>query len=394
MLTDRATYTYESAKNNKIVDKIKELFTMKHVYYEEDLMNLLKPLKLIETERAIYDMINDKVILIDKYGRKGTLIHIKNIYAFQPIELKNKHATMYERMNPITYKPKMVDINLEGMEGNMENNLEGNLQRNLQPNLETNLEKENSAMKKLMKYYEKAQLHKEVFDERDRDDWYDYYYETFKNKTFKGSITDDQIERFLIYHICETFTFEEDLEALTLFSKPDIECNVIEKKVKDYYSQFMVMQNDDEDNLVGFILFNHTLKEPMQIYIFTDSLAPATYEERGILLNKIKEKMKMVDDLFKWVGYMGNYKGTYDFKIINTELEKLTSAVFENKGRSEMYKILNETIEERNIYNKSTDIKKIQLTILEEIYLRFFDQPESRSFLNKLEIYILNKKLR
>ena len=59
-----------------------------------------------------------------------------------------------------------------------------------------------------------------------------------------------------------------------------------------------------------------------------------------------------------------------------------------------MYKILNETIEERNIYNKSTDVKKIQLSILEEIYLRFFDQPESRSFLNKLEIYILNKKLR
>ena len=388
MLTDRTTYTYESAKNSKIVEKIKELFTMKHVYYEEDLMNLLKPLKSIETERAIYDMINDKVILIDKYGRKGTLIHIKNIYAFQPIELKNKHATMYERMNPITYKPKMVQIDLE-------DNLKGNLEGNLEDNLEGNLgEKENSAMKKLMKYYQKAQLHKEVFDERDRDDWYDYYYETFKNKTFKGSITDDQIETFLIYHICETFTFEEDLEALNVFSKPDAQCNAIEKKIKDYYSQFMVIENESDDELIGFILFNHALKEPMQIYIFTDSLTPATYEERGILSKKIKEKMKPVDDLFKWVGYMGNYKGSYDFKIINTELEKLTSAVFENKGRAEMYKILNETIEERNIYNKSTDIKKIQLTILEEIYLRFFDQSESRSFLNKLEIYILNKKLR
>ena len=374
MLTDRTTYTYESAKNSKIVDRIKELFTMKHVYYEEDLMNLLKSKSSIETERAIYDMINDKVLLIDKYGRKGTLIHIKNIYAFQPIELKNKHAMMYERMNPITYKPKMVKIDIE------EEKVEGT--------------DENSAMKKLMKYYEKAQLHKEVFDEKDRDDWYDYYYETFKNKTFKGSITEDQIETFLIYHICESFTFEEDLEALNLFTKPDPECNAIEKKVKDYYSQFMVIENDSEDELIGFLLFNYAVKDPIQIYIFTDRLAPATYEERGILSKKIKEKMKPVDDLFKWVGYMGNYKGSFDFKIMNAELEKLTSAVFENKGRAEMYKILNETIEERNIYNKSIDVKKIQLAILEEIYLRFFDQPESRSFLNKLEIYILNKKLR
>lgn len=393
MITDKTTYTYESAKNSKIVDKIKELFTMKHVYYEEDLMNLLKPMKSsIETERAIYDMINDKVLLIDKYGRKGYLVHIHNLYLFQPIELKNKHVMMYERMNPITYKPKMVKI--DGLRGIEEGNLEGEALEG--EALEEGGALENSAMKKLMKYYEKAQKHKEVFDERDRDDWYDYYYETFKNKTFKGSITDDQIETFLIYHICETFTFEEDVEALNLFTKSDAECNAIEKKVKDYYSQFMVIEDESDDELIGFLLFNNALKDPIQIYIFTDRLAPATYEERGILSKKIKQKLTVIpdDNLFKWVGYMGNYKGTFDFKIMNTELEKLTSAVFENKGRAEMYKILNETIEERNIYNKSIDVKKIQLTILEEIYLRFFDQPESRSFLNKLEIYILNKKLR
>jgi hypothetical protein len=389
MLTDRATYTYESAKNSKIVDKIKELFTMKHVYYEEDLIHLLKPLKSIETERAIYDMINDKVMLIDKYGRKGYLVHIHNLYLFQPIEIKNKHATMYERMNPITYKPKMGEIDV-GI-GEKIGKLGESGESGESGEVEGVKGAHNSAMKKLMKYYEKA-----IASNIEGDDWYDYYFETFKNKTFKGSITQDQIEKILIYHICETFTYEEDLEALSIFSKPDAECNSIEKKVKDYYSQFMIIENDSEDELIGFLLLNYAVKDPIQIYIFTDKLTPATYEERGILSKKIKEKMSPIpeSDLFKWVGYMGNYKGSFDFKIINTELEKLTSAVFENKGRAEMYKILNETIEERNIYNKSTDVKKIQLSILEEIYLRFFDQPESRSFLNKLEIYILNKKLR
>jgi len=392
MLTDRTTYTYESAKNSKIVDKIKELFTLKHVYHEEELLHLLKSILKtgIETERAIYDMINDKTLLFDKFGRKGILINVKNLFLFQPIELKNKHATMYERMNPLTYKPKMIEINQEDVSRELNQVDSVDSVDSLDPGVTYS----NSAMKKLMKYYKKARIASNA------DDWYDFYYETFKNKTFKGTITDNQIEKFLIYHICETFTFEEDLEALTIFTKPEAECNSIEKEVKNYYSQFMVIQterDDSEDELIGFILFNYALKDPLQIYIFTNKLTLATYDERGMLSKKIKEKIELFEkgnELFKWIGYMGNYKGSYDFKIINTEIEKLTSSVFENKGRQEMYKILNETIEERNVYNKSLDLKKIQLSILEEIYLRFFDQPENRYFLNKLEIYIVNKKLR
>jgi hypothetical protein len=53
---------------------------------------------------------------------------------------------------------------------------------------------------------------------------------------------------------------------------------------------------------------------------------------------------------------------------------------------------MNETIQERGLYNKSP-LKREQLCIIEELYLRYFDGDE-RHFLNKLEIYILNKKLR
>jgi hypothetical protein len=110
--------------------------------------------------------------------------------------------------------------------------------------------------------------------------------------------------------------------------------------------------------------------------------------------------MREDEELFKWIGYMGMYKGTFNFKLINTETnpdrEKLTSSVFELKGRPEMYKILNETVDESFTYNKTTaDVKKIQLAILQEIYLRIYNrQNEERYFLNKLEAYILNKKLR
>ena len=356
-IVDKKTYSYDSAKNIKIIDRIKELFTLKHVYYEEEFKLLLKTRNApqIEIERAIYNMINDKELLFDKFGRKGYLVNINNIYLFQPIEIKDKHVTMYERMNPITYKVKMVDLELQ-----------------------TN-SKEINAIEKLMKLYNKANT------DGSKDDWYDLYYESLKH--LKADITKDQIETFLIYHICETFTFEEDLDAIRIFLKEDL--NQVEMLVKEYYKQFVV----EVEDLIGIILLNHSLTDPIQIYVLNDEWTIATYEERGILSKEIKKKMKVNESpLFKWVGYMGMYKGTFDFKVINTELEKFTGAVFENKGRPEMYKILNETVQERNLYNNST-LKKVQLGIIEESYLRFFD-GEERHFLNKLEIYILNKKLR
>jgi hypothetical protein len=192
----------------------------------------------------------------------------------------------------------------------------------------------------------------------------------------------------LIDHICETFTLEEDLDAIQLFLKEG-ELNPIEKRVKRYYEQFIVQ----DDGITGILLLNYREKEPLQIYVLSNRWKLATYDERSTLSEEIKRKLKLEDELFKWIGYMGNYKGGFDFKVINTELEKLTSAVFENKGRAEMYTIINETVEERNLHNsKNTDVKKIQLGMIEELYLRFFDKMEDmRYFLNKLEIYVLNK---
>ena len=363
-ITDKSTYTYESAKNSKIVDRIKELFTMKHVYHSEELATLLKP--GIETERAIYDMINDKEILFDKFGRKGYLININNLYLFQPIEIKDKHATMYERMNPIMYKPKMIELEPTEV-----------------------VETTPLSMEKLMRYFDKAT------DASNKDDWYDFYYSTVK--LLKVDLKQDT-EAFLVNHICETFSFEEDLDAINLFLKEDT--NVIENMVKKYYEQFIV-QTDDT---IGILLLNDTLKDPLQIYVINgDRWTIATYEERGVLAKQIKKKLTLNQDhsLFKWIGYMGKIgntgnKGTYEFKVINTELQKLTSAVFEHKAFPELYKIINDTVETRNLYNKtSAPVKKVQLAIIEELYLRYYDKnDDSRYFLNKLEFYILNKKLK
>jgi hypothetical protein len=305
---------------------------------------------------------------------------------------------MYERMNPITYKPKMIGINIDEDNEEYEDNEhdEGNAEDDENPSRSVDVSKKRKAktnfMEKLMTLYDKAKA------ASNQDDWYDYYYESLK--LLKIYLNDDDKDLLLIYHICETFSFEEDLQAIELFLKEDV--TEIEDIIKKYYEQFIVQKEE----VTGILLMNYSLKDPLQVYVLNEYSGsndgrwiPATYEEKGILSKEIKKKMKMDDELFKWVGHMGNYKGSFDFKIINTEShqdrEKLTSSVFELKGRPEMYKILNETVESFTYNKTSADVKKIQLAILEEMYLRIYNSKnEERYFLNKLEAYILNKKLR
>ena len=368
-VADKTTYGYGFTQNNKIIDKIKYLFTKKHVYIDKEFLNLLKDKNTtaIEIERAIYDMLNDNnIYLVDKYNRKGHLININELYLFQPIEIKDKHVTMYERINPITYKPKMIEVDT---------------------NTEVNNESEN-IMGLFMNKYDKAHANS------NDDDWYDCYFSALPLLNIE--ITEKTKEKYLIYHICETFTIKEELELLSyIYSKDTL--NQIEKVINKYFKQFMI-----EQEVLGIILLNHTEDNPLQIYVY-DKDSPnkwnlSTYDERSLLAKSLKDKTDVEYSTFKWVGYMGNYKNEFDFKIIDTTAKKITSALFENKGRSEMIKTLNETIEEKNTYTvaNTADLKKVHLCVLEEIYLRILDEmsDDARYFLNKLEIYNLNKKLR
>jgi hypothetical protein len=148
----------------------------------------------------------------------------------------------------------------------------------------------------------------------------------------------------------------------------------------------------------GIILVDRKKTDP-QIYVFDAGWNPATYEERGILKRVIKEKIQQVEitDMFKWIGYMGYKpnKSEYVFKVIDTTAKKISGAAFDDKLISQKFKIINETIEDIDVYNKSTDMKAIELTIVEEMYLRMFDKAQdgdTRYFLNKLESFIIKLK--
>jgi dTDP-D-glucose 4,6-dehydratase len=76
---DISTYSYQYTKSNKIKDKIKELYKIKHVYKKKQIFTLIKNKNINneEIERALHDL--EKDILIDMFGRKGYLVNILDL---------------------------------------------------------------------------------------------------------------------------------------------------------------------------------------------------------------------------------------------------------------------------------------------------------------------------
>jgi hypothetical protein len=101
---------------DKIIQNIRGLFKEKHFYKMSDLLSRLKHSReypIAQIYAALTIMIDtDAEYIIDAYGRTGKLVNIGEYYLFQPIELENKHITLFERSAPIPYKHSKLNIKM------------------------------------------------------------------------------------------------------------------------------------------------------------------------------------------------------------------------------------------------------------------------------------------
>merc|ERR1712070_135915 len=99
---NNSTFSYDYTINSKMIEKIKKLFLKKHVYKIKDIISLLNTKKQSSINlESIYNSLtylietkNDYVV--DKFGRKGNIINIKDLYLFQPVEL-DSYTSYYDK---------------------------------------------------------------------------------------------------------------------------------------------------------------------------------------------------------------------------------------------------------------------------------------------------------
>lgn len=96
-----------------IINKIKQLFK-RHFFYEKDTLiyqiNIIKQYPLIQIFGALSYLIENQEIILDKFGRKGRLVNIDNLYLFQPSEISDINIPLFERSFPVDYKNNKINI--------------------------------------------------------------------------------------------------------------------------------------------------------------------------------------------------------------------------------------------------------------------------------------------
>ena len=76
-------------------------------------VRIQKPYPSVQIFASLTQLVDSKEPIVDKYGRIGTLINIREYYLFQPSELTDTHISAFDRMVPIDIKPPFVQYNLK-----------------------------------------------------------------------------------------------------------------------------------------------------------------------------------------------------------------------------------------------------------------------------------------
>lgn len=117
---------FVNTTKEQIIDRIRQLFKERAFYSEKALIQQINVVKKYPLEQIYHTLTyligNQNEYLTDKYDRRGYLIEKAGLsmdgktetqyYAFQPIEITDLEASVYERTMPVDYKRRYLNLEL------------------------------------------------------------------------------------------------------------------------------------------------------------------------------------------------------------------------------------------------------------------------------------------
>ena len=411
--------TYNEAfiliNTDKIIQRIRNLFKQRFFYKKDTLIseiNVERNYPLIQINVALTSLINDRNdYLIDKYDRLGRLINIDEYYLFQPIELTNENISVFDRRVPIDYKADMISlpINMNVEDIKIADNIIDIPNGDIEVKESINVIENKEVLDRIKENYNTGKSDIKTV-KRGEDDWYLYLASIKSNDILKNDvgIDDEMFDIFLLRHILEKLSFNENFEILNYIYFKD-KLDELEIKIKKYYDDKLLVNK----GVKGMILSKKNLKlnknSQTLLVLGSKSWNEGKQEDYTDLIPSIKKLIIPLSDYNLYVGFMGPFKDEEIniFKVKNMDDKRSKGARCDQSGKSDAVKLLNNIVgkdQDDNVKYTPSYIKGINKTefcVLQEMYLRYFNEtnknnkrwflsPEE-SIINDLEKIHLNK---
>ena len=398
------TYDNYFLQNNhpRISKRIRQVFREKVFYTLDDLVkeiNIIKPFPLEQVYYSITIFLKSRdEWLVDKKGRKGYLIQKKDVYAFQPLEIANEKASIFERSNPLEYKRKSIPIE-------MPKDPILTIEPTIVPTTTTTT---TSVIDEYQTLYH--QLKKDVDmvlntssyvkPLKQNMNWYRYAKLSIKVCIEKHKIDRKDAIRYVVYHHMDCLPLKERLVILhkllstfESFSIPTDNDESIETLLKKYFIEKIdqsdpqkknILMNSKNNNVVYSLVKDSRLWKEEPGFPENNTWIQ-TFQIRKTLIDKVNAESNK-DECN--VGFIGIFKENYAFKIKNllntrpkpgalcdqADKQKLIgkiNALLENTGRtSEVYNA-------DPVHGQSA-IERPNLCIIYECLMRFITEKENK----------------
>jgi hypothetical protein len=386
------TYNDEfiSVNNQLIIQRIRDLFSDmpkgRHFFTRDELINSINIVKQYPTEQiysALTNLIeNTNEHITDRYGRQGNLVNNGDYYMFQPVEISDKSASVYERSIPVDVKHDRVHIKLPAK-----------ADAHIAPTVDFD-----ALMTKFNENFSLATTGK------GGKTWYGILRKISKHIETQHKITDASIKKHSVHHIFDETNLNTKLTMLnTIYNGAWKPSNEFETLVKDYFDGRIITATTGE---IGIIL----CKDNTETYKVYSQMAESGELKWGIAEHVTSERIIRSADfkrkyalnkatLNDTIGFVSWWEGHEEYVFKVRDLKDSGSKVGRRADQYEIKDIIiyiNQVLGE-NTYNIKNTIElmgegKNKLVVLIEILLREFNdiKTEKTWYLNN-EQFTINK---
>jgi hypothetical protein len=381
--------------SEKILQRIRMLFKETFFYKKETLLKAIRTPKeypYVQIYFALTQLIDDEnEFIVDKYGRNGRLVNISDYYLFQPIELKDKNISIFERSVPIDYKHDTInfEINQKAVKPVIDKR---NLNKNNTQEEIDFPEGKNIVYEMKVNYNIAIGFLKERKVPRADDNWYKHCGIVMKKMSTEYVDSKKYLLKFLVAHMIELLLFDDKINVMNYIYSLKTETmknDSLELFIREYFQ----INSITSKKFSAFIMYKLN-KRIIMILDDTNKWIQATPEdERDIaLLKETKDFLTFnKNDYSQYVGFMGYKKGNkyLAFKTKDMNSKRDTGAICEDATKDKNLTQLNNIVGEDKYTNQSTKAVKdtdgnivkelvgnTELCVLKEFIIRYFNAIE------------------
>jgi hypothetical protein len=403
----RDTYTNSFVKMNqeRIISRIMQLYREHNVYSRNQLINSINIVKQYPIEQIFsaltYLVENKNEYLIDKYGRLGNLVNKDMYYLFQPIEITDDKASIYERTAPIDYKRKsfMLEYSTEAPMQAEETEIINKKNKKIVENIEVSegsqltLEKMKEEKTFAMLMSEIEQLLDFVYNTKKltkgEKNWYKHSALVIQMLINDFGFTNENIRECMIEHILDMLLFSDKMILIKHFYIDNNEPKGLNGELIQQYLEKRIVRSG---NYWGIVLMKDDI-----LKIFTKSenneLVEVDADDYQLFVKDLVRFDVKKNTLNNMVGFVNLFTSKKSnqkemvFKIKDlTQKRNNTGARADDAGKEKIIKFLNLILEENKYNDENTEkITQIGLCAILEFIMRRLNVAN-----NKGKIFFLN----